>query len=247
MNLRSPKERDDYIKKFKKETLSGQLKQTERVVLCPPVIYLEKFIKNIKSKKVSFGAQNAHQEERGAFTGEVSVAMVKNIGAEYLIIGHSERRKYFGEDDESVNQKIVSALKKKIKPIVCVGESAEERSSGKIKEKIFRQISVGLKDIAKVKIPQIIIAYEPIWAIGTGNIPSMEDIMEINILIKKILVDKFGLSVKKAPRVIYGGSVNADNIKETCLASGMDGVLVGGESLSPKDFWAIVKVIENSG
>ncbi len=243
MNIVSDVERENYFKSFKKSIRNKKLKQT-KIILCPPTIHLETFTKKIKNKNVSFGAQNVYYENKGSYTGEISPAMVKNFGGEYVIIGHSERRKYFNETDKTVNQKIKLSLKEKLQPIFCLGETSEERKSGELKNIISKQLKKGLADIPKNKIFKVIIAYEPIWAIGTGDIPTSENIMEVQILIKKILVDNFSLNINKLPKILYGGSVNYRNAKNLCLDVGMDGVLVGGESLHPVDFLKIVEVLD---
>ena len=243
MNIISDTERENYFKSFKKSIGNKKLERT-KIILCPPVIHLETFTKKIKNKNVSFGVQNIYYENKGAYTGEISPAMVKNFGGEYAIIGHSERRKYFNETDETVNQKIKLSLKEKLQPIFCLGETSEERKNGKLKDVIGKQLKKGLADIPKNKIFKVIIAYEPIWAIGTGNIPTVENIMEVQILIKKILVDKFSLDINKLPKILYGGSVDYRNTEKLCSDAGMDGVLVGGESLHPIDFLKIVEVLD---
>ncbi len=246
MNPCSRQERDRYVKEIKKELFEIKKMREAEMVICPPAIYLEKFLREIKSKKLFFGAQNAFWEKRGAYTGENSISMIADLGVKFLIVGHSERRAYFGETDEDVNKKVVAAIEEKITPIVCVGETREERERGEIKDKITKQLVRDLQAVSKVKIKELIIAYEPIWAIGTGVTPTTEDVMEVNILIKKVLIDKLGLSPNRLPRIIYGGSVNFKNVKDVCLAPGMDGVLVGGESLHPTNFRKIFDEINMS-
>ncbi|EKE20735.1 MAG: hypothetical protein ACD_7C00497G0008 [uncultured bacterium] len=243
MNIISQVERDNYFKGLENGLANKDFKNVQ-IVLCPPFIHLEAFRNEIKNKAIFFGAQNIHEEELGRFTGEISAPMVKNFGGDYVIIGHSERRRCFDESDEIINKKIKAALKNNLIPIVCMGETKEERARGEIKTVMLRQILEGLKDISEKKISQIIIAYEPIWAIGSGKVPTGDEIMEVRILMQKILTDKFNLGFDELPKIVYGGSVDFKNIGSVCEDSGMDGVLVGGESLHPIDFIKIGEVLE---
>ena len=235
MHLLSPEERDQYFKLFKRELKIADIKSTD-VILCPPAIYLESFAKEFGRGKVEIGAQNLYWEKSGAYTGEISADMIKNIKAEFVIIGHSERRKYFGETEESVNLKIKVALKSGLSPIFCVGETEEERKMGSTKDVIVDQIIGGLQDIPRTRMNQIIFAYEPVWAIGSNITPSVNDIMEARLLIKKILAHKYGNKYAEEIKIVYGGSVNSKNVQQVCLEPGMDGVLIGGVSLKPYEF-----------
>lgn len=243
MNIVSQIERENYFKGMENCLVNKNFKNV-KVVLCPPFVHLESFKNRIKNEAVFFGAQNIHEEEVGRFTGETSAPMIKNFGGDYVIIGHSERRKYFSENNELVNKKIKVALKNNLIPIVCIGETEEDRMSGQIKSVIMNQILESLDGIADKKISQLIMVYEPVWAIGSGRVPTSDEIMEIRILMQKILTDKFNLSLDEMPAIIYGGSVEYKNIKEVCLESGMNGVLVGGESLHPMDFIKMGEVLE---
>ncbi|KKP58783.1 MAG: Triosephosphate isomerase [Candidatus Moranbacteria bacterium GW2011_GWF2_34_56] len=245
MNIVSQIERENYFKGME-NCLAGKNFKNIKVVLCPPLIHLESFKNRIKNEAVFFGAQNIHEEEMGRFTGEISAPMVKNFGGDYAIIGHSERRKYFSEDNGLVNEKVKMALKNNLIPVICIGETEEERANGQIKSVITNQLLESLDGIADKKISQLIITYEPVWAIGSGRVPTSDEIMEIRILMQKILTDKFNLSLDEMPQIIYGGSVEFKNIKEVCLESGMSGVLVGGESLHPMDFIKMGEVLENN-
>ncbi|KKQ23509.1 MAG: triose-phosphate isomerase [Candidatus Staskawiczbacteria bacterium RIFCSPLOWO2_12_FULL_37_15] len=207
------------------------------VVICPPFLYLPIF-KKISFKNLALGAQNCFWEEKGAFTGEISPAMIKDLGVEYVIIGHSERRKYFGETDEIINKKIIKALSAGLKIIFCVGETAEEKESGKRDEILQRQLQQGLKDI--VDIDNINVAYEPVWAISNGDpyktkeLPTVEKIKEISDYIRKF--------VKQNTRILYGGSANVENARGYLKDAGMQGLLVGGASLDAEEF---VKIVES--
>ena len=209
------------------EIKAGIKDATAEVVICPPFVYLPLL------KGLSIGAQNIYSEEKGAFTGEISGAMLKDIGAEYVIIGHSERRKYFNETDEQVNQKIKKALEFGLKIIFCIGETAEEKEAGKREEVLQRQIQEGLKDIPD--IDNINVAYEPVWAIGTGNNCSVEETKESIEFIRKF--------VKKDTRIIYGGSVKSENSGAYIKEAGANGLLPGGASLNAKEF---IKIIQSA-
>ena len=208
-----------------------KIKKAE-VVICPPFVYLSTFsqqYRRLVRGTVRLGGQDCFWEEKGAFTGEVSPAMLKNLGCEYVIIGHSERRRYFQETDEMINKKIKAALKVKLKPILCVGETEEERKNGKAEEILKRQIE---KDLKEIESFNLIIAYEPVWAIGTGNSCGAGEAQNIKNFISGIIP-----SVK----ILYGGSVNSGNSKEYIKEAGFGGLLVGGASLDAEEFSKIIK------
>ncbi len=207
-------------------------------VFCPPFIDLPAAVEMTKGSNVGIGAQNMFYEEKGAFTGEVSGEMLKTIGVSYVILGHSERRTYFSETDEGVNKKAIKALKLGLTPIVCCGETLEERESGKAESKVVGQIKNGLKDIED--ITKVIVAYEPIWAIGTGKTASKEEADEACGWVRKTIEAMYGKDAAQATRVQYGGSVKPANVKELMAMENIDGALVGGASLTP-DFAKIVK------
>lgn len=242
MNLLTIAERDRYLESFKKEIKNKDFSQCE-IVLCPPAIHLESFAGKIEDNDFFLGAQNIFWEDRGSFTGEISALMIKNIGAQYVIIGHSERRKYFNETNEIVKSKINSALGAGLFPIYCVGETLDERQAGKTTDVITRQIHEGLADVPVSRITSVVIAYEPVWAVGTDAVPTSDEIMEVKILLKKIFADTFGVSVAEKMRVLYGGSVKSATAKQLCVDSGMDGALVGRESLIPMEFIKIVEIL----
>lgn len=243
MNLISPREREQYFKSFE-QALKGKKFSAVELVLCPPAVHLESFANNLKKGAVKIGAQNVFFEEKGAFTGEVSSSMVKNVGVEFVLVGHSERRRYFSETDSLVNEKIQAVLKNKLTPIFCIGETIEERKREITQEVITSQLHEGLDGISSANLEKIIIAYEPIWAVGTNIVPTADEVLEMKILIKKILVEKYSLRLAEKATILYGGSVNARTIKEVCLDSDMDGVLVGRESLSPRDFVQLAEIIQ---
>ncbi len=231
-----PNEAIDYIQEF-----TPLVKDTNNeVILCVPYIDLFYALLNTQGTNIKVGAQNVHFEEKGAYTGEVSAKMLKSIGVEYVIIGHSERRQYYNETDESVNKKVKAAFENDLKPIVCVGESLEEREEGKTVEKITKQTRLALEGLSNSQVKNTIIAYEPIWAIGTGKTATSEDannsIKEIRKEIEKI----YGKEVADEVIIQYGGSVKSSNAKELFETSDIDGGLVGGASLKPDEFAKIV-------
>ncbi|EKE24992.1 MAG: triosephosphate isomerase [uncultured bacterium] len=245
MNISSAQERDRYFESFKKEVKNIKTEPDTQIVLCVPSLFLETFSKKIKSKGISIGVQNIFWEEKGSFTGETSPLSAANLGAQYAIIGHSERRRYFNETSEQANLKIKAALKNKLTPVYCVGETKEEREEGTAAESIISQIRRGMEELTPGQAEKVIIAYEPVWAVGSDLVPTSDEILEVKILLKKILVEKYGLAVAEKVSILYGGSVKAESINQLCLEPGLDGVLVGRESLMPRDFLKIVSVMES--
>lgn len=201
------------------------------VVFCPTYLGLQKAVEMAKDSNVGIGAQNMHFEKSGAFTGEISGEMLKAIGVKYVLIGHSERREYFNETDETVNKKAIKALTLGITPIVCCGETLEERESGKAEAKVVGQMEAGLKGIED--ITKVVVAYEPIWAIGTGKTASKEEANEACGWVRQTIAKMFGEDAAQKVRVQYGGSVNPENIKDLMAMDNIDGALVGGASLKP--------------
>jgi triosephosphate isomerase len=208
------------------------------VVFCPPFVNLAEAVKLTEGTNIGIGAQNMHQAEKGAFTGEVSGEMLKAIGVTYVVLGHSERREYYAETDAGVNEKTIKALALGLTPIVCCGETLEEREAGNAEAKVVGQIQAGLKDIDD--ITKVIIAYEPIWAIGTGKTASKEEADEACGWVRKTIADMYGQDAADAVRVQYGGSVKPANAAELMAMDNIDGALVGGASLTA-DFAKIVK------
>lgn len=224
MNPASKKEAKEIFEAIKK----GVKKTSAEVVVCPPFVFLPEL------KGLALGAQNMFYEDKGAFTGEISAGMLKDLGVEYVIVGHSERRKYFGETDETVNKKIKKALEVGLKVIFCIGETAAERDAGGKNEVLERQIKKGLDGINNLE--NINIAYEPVWAIGTGNNCSVEETKESLDFIRKF--------VKPDSRILYGGSVKSENSGDYIKKAGANGLLVGGASLNAEEFIKIVKSAE---
>lgn len=221
------------------EKLSGY-NQVE-VVFCPPFTALSAVKELVKGTPFGLGAQNLYFKEQGAFTGEVSPLMLKDIGCDYVIIGHSERREYFGETDATVNQKVKAALAVGIKPIICVGETLAQREAGETNALVKRQTEQALADIDPAVIPDIVIAYEPIWAIGTGKSSNGNDANQVIGVIRGTVAGKFGNDAAQKMRIQYGGSVKGENIKEFMDQPEIDGALVGGASLEVDSFTKIVK------
>lgn len=208
-------------------------------IICPPNIFLKDLL-NFKSA-IKIGAQNCFSENQGAYTGELSALMLKNIGCKYVIIGHSERRKINKETDEEINKKIISAFANKLIPILCIGESREEREHELTFDVLKKQIEEGINKIEKSDIQKIIFAYEPIWSIGTGNFAAPEQIKDVREFIINLIYKKIGKENSKKIRIIYGGSVTSENVVDYFKIAEMDGVLVGGASLKPKEFSKIIR------
>ena len=215
-------------------------KTENEVVLCVPYTDLFYALLTAQNTNIKIGAQNMHWEETGAYTGEVSGKMLKAIGVEYVIIGHSERRQYFAETDETVNKKIKSAFKYGLKPIVCVGETLEQREEGKAKEIVTDQIEKDLAGLTDEQVASTIIAYEPIWAIGTGKTATSEDANEMTKTIREKISNIYGQNIADRVIIQYGGSVKSSNAKELFSMSDIDGGLVGGASLKVEEFSKIV-------
>ena len=223
------------------EDLAPLVKETENeVILCVPYTDLFYALLTVQGTNIKIGAQNMHFEEKGAYTGEISAKMLKSIGVEYVIIGHSERRQYFAETDETVNKKIKAAFANEIKPIVCVGETLDQRESGKAFEIITTQTEKALDGLTDEQVANTIIAYEPIWAIGTGKTATSEDANEAIKQIREKICQKYGQNVAQRVIIQYGGSMKPSNAKELLEMSDIDGGLIGGASLKAADFSQIV-------
>ncbi len=231
-----PNEAIAYIEEFEK-----LVKDTKNeVILCVPYTDLFYCLNYAQDTNIKIGSQNMHWEESGAYTGEVSGKMLKSIGVEYVIIGHSERRQYFAETDKTVNKKVKAAFANELKPIVCVGETLEEREAGKTAEIITRQTKLALEGLNGNQVKNTIIAYEPIWAIGTGKTATSEDANSSIKEIRKEVEKNYGKEVADEIIIQYGGSVKSSNAKELFTTSDIDGGLVGGASLKPDEFAKIV-------
>jgi triosephosphate isomerase len=217
------------------------------VVVCPPFTALAAVADLLRDSAVALGAQNCHWDAHGAHTGEISAAMLTELGCRYVILGHSERRKEIGESDDVINRKMTAVFGRGLTPILCVGETAEERRQGLTFTTVEGQLRAGLARIAPETIATIVLAYEPVWAIGTGQNATAAQAAEVHGYLRGILSELTSKETAQAIRILYGGSVKADNAAELCAAPDIDGALVGGASLKPIDFVAIAKHAARAG
>lgn len=231
-----PKATAEFIEALKPIALDSAVEAS----LCVPAVDLTTAARLLEGTGVSFGAQNMHFEDGGAYTGEISAPMLTEIGTRFVVLGHSERREYFGETDEMINRKVHQALKHELRPILCVGETLEEREAGAQEEKIRRQLDGDLVGLTAADFDHLVIAYEPIWAIGTGKTASAEDAQEICGFIRGYIRERFGASAAQSCRIQYGGSVKPDNVSEIMGKPDIDGALVGGASLVAESFAQLV-------
>jgi len=216
------------------------------IVIVPPFTALSSTIQTVKNTNIMVGAQNMYYEEKGAFTGEVSPIFLKELGCKYVILGHSERRDIFNESDDLINKKLKKALKSDLNPIVCIGEHLEEREAGRTKNVIENQFNLTFKDLKSEEFSRVIIAYEPIWAIGTGKTATPEQAEEIHIFIRELIASIYGKNTAETVRIQYGGSIKPTNAKEIFEKENIDGGLVGGASLQSKSLYEIIKAAEES-
>lgn len=228
--------------KFVADT-KDKVPSTDKVesVVCAPFLYLQSLVKQSEGTDLKIAAQNMHYEENGAFTGEVSPSMLKDIGVTYVVLGHSERRELFAETDETVNKKAHAAFKHDLTPIVCVGETLEQRESNQTMNVVAEQVKKGLAGLTDDQVKATILAYEPIWAIGTGKTASSEQANEVCTHIRKVVAETFSTDAAAAVRIQYGGSVKPANVDELLAQSDIDGALVGGASLEADSFLQLVE------
>lgn len=210
------------------------------IVVCPPFTALESAAKALEGSNVKLGAQNMHPEANGAFTGEISAAMLRAIFATHVILGHSERRTYFAENDEFINKKVLAALKNQLRPILCVGETLAEREAGSTLKVVQTQTERGLEGVSKDQATSLVIAYEPVWAIGTGKVATTEQAQEVHAFIRGLLVKLFGDAIAQKVRILYGGSMKPANAPELLAQTDIDGGLIGGASLEARSFVELV-------
>ena len=234
---KTPKEAADFVNELKAKVAGVD----SEVVVCVPFVCIPAVVEAAKGSNIKVGAQNMHWEEKGAFTGEVSGAMLSELGIEYVIIGHSERRQYFAETDETVNKKVHAAFKYGLKPIICVGESLTQREQGVTGDLVRYQVKIALLGLTEEQVKNVVIAYEPIWAIGTGKTATSEQANEVCMIIRDTVRELYGDNAAEAIRIQYGGSVTAENARELFNMSDIDGGLVGGASLKLDTFEKIVK------
>jgi triosephosphate isomerase len=210
------------------------------LAVCPPAVYLQAVGHVIAGSRIALGAQNMYFEKSGAFTGEISPAMLVDLGCRYVILGHSERRHVLGETDELVNKKVHAALSAGLTPIVCVGETLAEREAVQTGQVIGRQFAGSLAGLAAEQMLRVVIAYEPVWAIGTGKVATTQQAEAVHLDLRKLLKERYNAAVAQSVRIVYGGSVKPDNAAELLACENIDGALVGGASLKPDDFWGII-------
>ncbi|KZE44345.1 triose-phosphate isomerase [Brevibacillus parabrevis] len=227
-------------KAFAAEAKAGNNTSGVQKVICAPFTALAALKEALAGTDIAVGAQNMHFAEQGAYTGEVSASMLKEIGVEYVILGHSERRQYFNETDETVNQKVVAALAADLVPIVCVGESLEQREAGETANVVRMQTEGAFAGLTAEQVTKAIIAYEPIWAIGTGKSSTAEDANETIAIIRSVVAERFGRATAEAVRIQYGGSVKPENIASYMAQPDIDGALVGGASLAADSYLQLV-------
>lgn len=230
------------------EEVKTALPSQEKVdaVICAPALFLQNMVASAQNTDLKIGAQTMHEEEEGAFTGEVSPVQLKDLGIEYVIIGHSERRQYFNETDQSANKKVLSAFEHGLAPILCVGESLEQRESGETGSIVEAQIEKGLVQVSTEQAVKLVIAYEPIWAIGTGKTATAEDANEVCGIIRKKVESLYDAETAQAVRIQYGGSVKPANIEELLSMEHIDGALVGGASLEAASFLKLLEAGANA-
>ncbi|HHU05047.1 MAG TPA: triose-phosphate isomerase [Clostridiales bacterium] len=220
--------------------LAGKTKHCE-VVICAPFVMLPQLIKALRDCRIAVGAQNVSDKDSGAYTGEVSANQLRDLGVKYVIIGHSERRSYFGETDEMVRAKVTAAIGAGLIPIICVGETLEQREMGVTKDLISMQVKLALSAVPPEKMRRVIFAYEPVWAIGTGKTASAEEAGEVCSHIRAIIRSLYGARIARAVTIQYGGSMNKDNAAQLLSMPDIDGGLIGGASLDPEHFAAIIE------
>ncbi len=222
--------------------VNDEVNGDQEVIVCPPCIHLSSLVQLATSNnKISIGAQNCHQAEHGAFTGEISASMIKSVGAGYVILGHSERRQYLGEDNFLLAQKVNMVLKNLLKPIFCIGETLEQRNGNSHFKIIEKQLEEGVFHLSETDFAHVILAYEPVWAIGTGLTATPEQAQEVHAFIRREVETKYGFTIADNLSILYGGSCNPKNAKELFARQDIDGGLIGGASLKSRDFVAIIK------
>jgi triosephosphate isomerase len=235
--------------KLAEDIASGSLDIASRkvtVAVCPPFVYLGAVAGALRKSSIAVGAQDIYFEPKGAFTGEISASMLKDVGCTYVLCGHSERRHVIGETDELVNKKVAAAICGGLLPILCVGELLSEREASQMEEVVSRQMKKGLDGLSEEKVLAVTIAYEPVWAIGTGRTATQQQAQEVHDFIRKLLAEMYGNKAAEQIRILYGGSVNPKNAADLMSQKDINGLLVGGASLKADDFLAIIKAADQS-
>jgi len=246
MYLSSKSDTERWLENFIRSKKKFNFEQT-LLVICPPVIFLDEFSKKLKADWINIGAQNCFWENEGSYTGEISPRMINSLGGKFVIIGHSERRRYLKETSQTASKKIEQILKNNLHPIVCVGENAEEKKNGQTMEIILKQMNECLETVSRGKIEDVLICYEPVWAISSNHpnqAPDANEIMSAKLLIKKFLAEKYGIKLAKRVKIIYGGSVDDKNIEKVCIEPGITGALIGKASTIPHALLQICKILE---
>ena len=234
-------ETEAFCRELKAKGLEGHRAD---LLLCPPYTSIPAMVGELDGTPVHVGAQNLHEEDSGAFTGEISADMILDAGCSHVLIGHSERRQYFRESDAGVNAKLKMALEKGLSPVVCIGESKDERESGVTEKVVREQLTGALKDLSSEALKKVTLAYEPVWAIGTGLTASPEQAQDVHRFIRKTLADNAGGDIAAGIRILYGGSAKPANAEELLHEEDIDGLLIGGASLKTDDFHRIIEIAD---
>lgn len=235
-------EASSFARELKRKTFN--ISKTE-IIICPPFTALVPVYEIIKESRIKMGAQNVHWESSGAYTGEISAEMIERAGCRYVVIGHSERRQYFGETDQSVNKKIKKTLTTtSLIPIVCIGETLQQREDGQTRTVVKSQLSQGIESLSQDQMKRLVIAYEPVWAIGTGVTATPQQAEEVHLFIRELIGQIFNSQLADSTHILYGGSVKPDNINDLLLQKNIDGGLVGGASLNIDSYVTMIKLAE---
>lgn len=242
MNILSLEEAEQYLSVFRRE-MKGKKQEVTVTVVAPPFPYLERFHRELPDN-TALGAQNVFWEKEGSYTGEVSPAMLKDLGVEYVIVGHSERRQYGRETDEDVAKKVRMLLKGNMRPVLCIGETEDERRRGETAAVLESQLRDAFEDLSPMQAEKMIVAYEPRWAIGSDRTPEPEDILEAKVIIYRMVAAAHGATIAERVPILYGGSVKASLLERVCFSAQMDGVLVGRESLFPYELAKMADILE---
>ncbi len=229
----------ELVKKWKEHTFDCD------VLVCPPYLSIFSVVNELKDTEIEVGVQNLYHEDNGAFTGEISTSMIKEAGCSYAIVGHSERREYFNESNDLIAKKVKKALEEGLRPILCVGEKLDQRKAGKHEKIVRDQVDEVLKHLTADYAPELVIAYEPVWAIGTGETATPEQAQEMHLFIRQLLAERWSKERSNEVRILYGGSMKPDNAEELLSQSDVDGGLIGGASLKSDSFSEIIEIAES--